>query len=95
MWDKDAEERSEKPATVLREIGGDENARSDFGWAPREKMAAPAAKPASRLGTAGGSQSLFGMLQASQDWDEVLGKSDDLAQGVKAAKSVKLRAVQR
>jgi hypothetical protein len=100
MWDKDAEERatgsSDKPATVLRELGGDENARSDFGWAPREKMAAPASKPkGSRLGAGSGSQSLFGMLQASQDWDEVLGKSDSLAQGVKAAKSVKLRAVPR
>ena len=68
MWDKDAEERSaaERPATTLREIGGDENARADFGWAPRERMAAPASKPkGSRLGNGGGSQSLFGMLTPS------------------------------
>ena len=98
MWDKDAEERSaaERPATTLREIGGDENARADFGWAPRERMAAPASKPkGSRLGNGGGSQSLFGMLEASQDWDEVLGKGDSLARGVKAAKNVRLRAVPR
>ena len=98
MWDKDAEERSaaERPATTLREIGGDENARADFGWAPRERMAAPAGKPkGSRLGNGGGSQSLFGMLEASQDWDEVLGKGDSLARGVKAAKNVRLRAVPR
>ena len=97
MWDKDAEERSaaERPATTLREIGGDENARADFGWAPRERMAAPSSKPASRLGNGGGSQSLFGMLEASQDWDEVLGKGDSLARGVKAAKNVRLRAVPR
>jgi len=98
MWDKDAEERSaaERPATTLREIGGDENARADFGWAPRERMAAPASKPkGSRLGNGGGSQSLFGMLEASQDWDDVLGKGDSLARGVKAAKNVRLRAVPR
>jgi hypothetical protein len=36
------------------------------------------------------------MLQASQDWDEVLGRSDSLAEGVKAANKIKLRpAVQR
>ena len=80
---------------TLREIGGDENARADFGWAPRERMAAPSSKPASRLGNGGGSQSLFGMLEASQDWDEVLGKGDSLARGVKAAKNVRLRAVPR
>ena len=97
MWDKDAEERSaaERPATTLREIGGDENARADFGWAPRDRMAAPSSKPASRLGNGGGSQSLFGMLEASQDWDDVLGKGDSLARGVKAAKNVRLRAVPR
>ena len=97
MWDKDAEERSaaERPATTLREMGGDENARAGFGWAPRERMAAPSSGPASRLGNGGGSQSLFGMLEASQDWDEVLGKGDSLARGVKAAKNVRLRPVQR
>ena len=102
MWDRDAEERSEKQdpaaAAALREIGGDENARSAFGWAPREKpfgVAAPALKPASRLGNGGHSQSLFGMLQASQDWEEGLGKSDSLARGVKAAENVKLRAAPR
>ena len=36
------------------------------------------------------------MLQAAQDWDEVLGRSDSLAEGVKAANKIKLRpAVQR
>ena len=35
------------------------------------------------------------MLEASQDWDEVLGKGDAFARGVKAAKNVRLRAVPR
>jgi len=101
MWEKDAEENGRaNPPTVLTELGGSDNARTDFGWAPREKT--HPAKPStgavpSRLGGAGGSgKSLFGMLQASQDWDEVLGRSDSLAEGVKAANKIKLRpAVQR
>jgi hypothetical protein len=31
------------------------------------------------------------MLQDSQDWDDVLGKSDSLTEGVKAAANIKLR----
>ena len=101
MWEKDAEENGRaNPPTVLTELGGSDNARTDFGWAPREKShpAKPSAGAVpSRLGGAGGSgKSLFGMLQASQDWDEVLGRSDSLAEGVKAANKIKLRpAVQR
>ena len=99
MWDRDAEENGTAPApTVLTELGGDDNARTDFGWAPREAggakgfTAAPAAAPP-RFGGGGGGggQSLFSMLQTSQGWDEVLDQSDSLAEGVKAAKNIKLR----
>tara|TARA_B100000401_G_C52733956_1_gene684929 strand:+ start:221 stop:631 length:411 start_codon:yes stop_codon:yes gene_type:complete len=86
MWEKDAEENGTAPApTVLAELGGSDNA--NFGWAPREANTKPATK--SKLS---GSQSLFGMLQASQDWDEqVLTRSDSLTEAVKAAKDIKLR----
>ena len=93
MWEKDAEENGrETPPTVLKELGADDNARTDFGWAPRDKFPASKQAPSRLGGGAGGSgQSLFGMLQASQDWEEVIGRSDSLAEGVKAAKNIKLR----
>ena len=52
MWEKDAEENGrETPPTVLKELGADDNARTDFGWAPRDKF--PASKQApSRLAAA-------------------------------------------
>ena len=86
MWDKDMEENGTAPApTVLAELGGGDNA--NFGWA-KEAAAKPAAK--SKLG--GGGQSLFGMLQASQDWDDqALTRSDSLTEAVKAAKDIKMR----
>jgi hypothetical protein len=105
MWEKDAEEQGTMAAPAnFAELGSNENAR--FGWAPREAMskhpaaagksngASTAAAP-SRLGTGGAStkpgKSLFSMLQDSQDWDDVLGKSDSLTEGVKAAANIKLR----
>ena len=77
---------------MLKELGADDNARTDFGWAPRDKFPASKQAPSRLGGGAGGSgQSLFGMLQASQDWEEIIGRSDSLAEGVKAAKNIKLR----
>jgi hypothetical protein len=106
MWDRDAEENGTAAApTVLAELGGDDNARTDFGWAPREAggtkgqaagaglgVGAGVGAPM-RFGGGGGSggQSLFSMLQtSSQDWDEALGRADSLAEGVKAANNIKL-----
>ena len=94
MWDRDAEENGTAPPapTVLTELGGNDNARTDFGWAPREAAGAKGvAAAAVAAPPKAGNQSLFSMLQTSQGWDEVLGQSDSLAEGVKAAKNIKLR----
>ena len=73
-------------------------AGADSTWvgAARRRSRRGPARPRLPARQRGGiSQSLFGMLEASQDWDEVLGKGDSLARGVKAAKNVRLRAVPR
>lgn len=97
MWDHDVEGNGTAPVpSVLAELGGNDNARTDFGWAAVEaggakrSAAANPTVPARHGGS--GSQSLFSMLQTtSQDLEGVLSRSDSLAEGVKAAKNINFR----